>query len=287
MNIDLLEPLNNSTSFNSPIFSKTHRTINVDQKKDKKQKQKMHFNSYFRLLKYSANIPSLFYPGFLFLVFSQASGVLLPFFSGKIMDVITTREAGDSDILNKYCTLFLITLLLSSISSLFRYVCFTLLSEKVATNLKGEAFERFVSFEIEFFEKKETGELLSRIGSDIATLRWAIGANISAFLKSVVLGLGSFLMMFLMNWKLGLLVLLLMPFLVVISAIFAKFSREQTKKYQNMMSETSIIAEETFSNIRTVKAFSQEKNETGHFKSILEGAYKTASKRAFAGGVYR
>ena len=53
------------------------------------------------------------------------------------------------------------------------------------------------------------------------------------------------------------------------------------------MSETSIIAEETFSNIRTVKAFSQEKNETGHFETILDGAYKTASKRAFAGGFYR
>ena len=158
MNSDILEPLNKHSyslsSLSIPIYNKTHRTINVEQKKD--TKQKMHFNAYFRLLKYSTRHPLLFYSGFFFLLISQASGVLLPYFSGEIMDVVKIKENIDTDILNKYCTLFLIIMLLSGITSLFRFVTFALLSEKVANILKLEAFKRFVSFEIEFFEVKRS-----------------------------------------------------------------------------------------------------------------------------------
>jgi len=144
-----------------------------------------------------------------------------------------------------------------------------------------------MSYDLEFFEKHKTGELLSRLDSDIATLRWAIGANISNFLKSIFLIIGCFIIMFLMNWRISLIITTMFPLLIGVSSFFSHFVKKWTKDYQDMIADTSVIAEECISNIKTVKAFAQEENEAIHFGDVLAKAYKTAIKRALAGGVYR
>ena len=90
-----------------------------------------------------------------------------------------------------------------------------------------------------------------------------------------------------MNWEITLIITIIFPLVLAISSLFSKFVKKWTKDYQDMIADTSVIAEECISNVKTVKAFVQEQNEAIHFKDILDKAYATAIKRALAGGVYR
>ena len=90
-----------------------------------------------------------------------------------------------------------------------------------------------------------------------------------------------------MNWKVSLIITIMFPLVIVVSSFFSRYVKKWTKNYQDMIADTSVIAEECISNVKTVKAFAQEQNEAHHFSDILDNAYKTAIKRALAGGVYR
>ena len=139
---------------------------------------------------------------------------------------------------------------------------------------------------MEFYENHKTGELLSRITSDIATLRWAIGANLSKIIKGFFLLFGSIGFMLYLDWKLTIIVLVILPVLMGSSSIFSKYVKEYSKMYQEKIADSTIIAEECFMNIKTVKSFAQEENELRHFKNILKDAYKIAIKKALASAIY-
>lgn len=139
---------------------------------------------------------------------------------------------------------------------------------------------------MEFYEDHKTGELLSRIDSDIATLRWAIGANLSKVIKGCFLLFGSIGFMFFLDWKLTIIILVIIPLLIGISSIFSKYVKEYSKMYQEMVADSTIIAEECFMNIKTIKSSVQEENEFRHFTKILRDAYSIAIKKALASAIY-
>lgn len=176
-----------------PILPKNpFRTIFIAKQKDPKSKsiKKASYSSICRLLSYTFREHCLISLGIVLLILSQLGTVYLPYISGQIVDSILNNN--DMAKMNDFCIKFLITFLISSSALFFRNICFTMIAEKVTIALKNETFARFISFDIEFFENKKTGELLSRLGSDIATIRSATSSDISVLLKSLVIALGKF-----------------------------------------------------------------------------------------------
>jgi ABC-type multidrug transport system fused ATPase/permease subunit len=148
-------------------------------------------------------------------------------------------------------------------------------------------FFRFVNYDIEFSENHKTGELLSRIDSDIATLRWAVGPSFSLILNSTFHLFGSFGFMFFLDFKLTMVILVIFPLIMGLSSVFSYFVKEYSRKYQERIAESTIIAGESFQNIKIVKSFGQEDDEICHFEDILKKAYSIAIKRALAMGIYK
>lgn len=79
----------------------------------------------------------------------------------------------------------------------------------------------------------------------------------------------------------------MVPLFILITGIFSYFTKKYNRVYQDTMAEGSVIAEECFSNIRTVKAFSTEEEELHHFKSINKKAYSIGIRKALMGAAYR
>ena len=128
------------------LINKKFRTIasvfGPSKKSDRKGK-KINYNAYYRLVKYTKKEYPLLISGFAFLILSQVGGIILPYISGKILDVIiTTRDAGS---LNTYCGIFIGIFLLSSFAIFGRFISFSLLSERVSIALKNECFENVLT----------------------------------------------------------------------------------------------------------------------------------------------
>lgn len=267
-----------------PILKKFRTIISTPTQSKKKPNNKMNYSSYFRLLSYTKPHCLLLISGLIFSFLSQLRGIFLPYISGMILDVIITTR--DLNSLNQYCIIFIGIFSLGSFAIFARLICTQLLSERVSIDLKNECFEKFISYDIDFFDKRKTGELLSRLGSDIATLRMAIGANVSQFFRSLFLCISCFVIMFILSWRLALIISALVPIFMVFTTVFSQYLKQMTKKFQDLAADSSVIAEECFSNIRTVKSFSTEFQEAAHFKSTMLEAYNTIYKRSFATGMY-
>ena len=276
-------PKENNIDIDPVINKPFSRSIKppVSSKASKKTAKKASYSSICRLLSYPFHEYPLLILGILLLTLSQLATIYLPLLTGQIIDSLINSK--DTSTLHQ----FLITFIISGSSLFFRNLCFTVISERVTIRLKNQAFSKFISYDIEFFDVKKTGELLSRMNSDIAAIRSAISSDISVFLKSLVLALGSFVIMFTINVYLTLIIMAVIPLFVIITSLFSYYTKKFSSKYQDLMAEGSVIAEECFSNIRTVKAFATEQQETSQFESVMNEAYKLGIRRIAVAAAYR
>ena len=98
--------------------------------------------------------------------------------SGLIIDSIgNDRDIGK---LNKLCFEFVGLALIGATFTLLRGSCFNLLGERVLYSVRTDIFDSFMQKDIEFFDVNKSGELLSRISSDCATLQTATSESISS-----------------------------------------------------------------------------------------------------------
>jgi len=161
-----------------------------------------------------------------------------------------------------------------------------IIGEKIAYKMRQDVFSSFCLNDISFFDSRKTGELMSRLGSDISTIRWASSGNASILLRNILLLLGSFVLLFKISWKLTLVLLSIVPIYTILTILFGKLNKKLAKRYQDMLANNSVIAEECFSNIRTVKSFGSEYKEINLYNFYNDKIYRIGKTKAIADSSY-
>lgn len=172
--------------------------------------------------------------------------------------------------------------LVQSLAGSARYYLFTLAGEKIVIALRQRLFSQILWQEVSFFDFNRTGELMSRLSSDCASLQNTVSVNISMTFRNLGQVLGGLGFMFYTSWKLSLIMLVLLPPTALSAALFGRRIRRVSKSFQGSLAEASIVAEETIFGVRTVKSFVQEEHELGRYQSSLTRALGFARSRVFA-----
>lgn len=264
-----------------PKTKKKYRTLHTEEDllmKKLKERPKFNKNSLFRLFLYTRKEAKLFTLGHAFLLINAGSQIAIPYISGQFLDIVS--KAGNIDDLNFKGFIFLSLTLALALSNFAKSFCFSLMSERVSIQMKKHLFNSLITHDISFFDGKKTGELLSRLGSDIATVKWAASGNFSMFIRNIIVTLGCFFILFTISWTLTLYVALIIPLFAGFSAIYSRYSKKYSRLYQDSIADSSIIAEEAFGNIRVVKSFSTEEYETSHFEEKMSSAYEFGYKKS-------
>jgi len=205
-----------------------------------------------------------------FLIISSAAGLAYPQIVRWMVDNVLEPRRGDR-LLPMVLVLFS-AFFLQSLAGSVRYYLFTMAGEKIVLNLRRRLFSQILSQEISFFDFNRTGELMSRLSSDCATLRNTVSVNVSQTLRNAGQVLGGLAFMFFTSWKLSLIMLVLIPPTALAAAFFGKKIRKAAKAFQASLAEASIVAEETIFGIRTVKSFVQEQKEIDRYQKTLAEA---------------
>ena len=103
----------------------------------------------------------------------------------------------------------------------------------------------------------------------------------SVLIRSTLMCIGSFILLFYINYKLTLILLSTVPLYILVTILFGKINKDLAKKYQDIIANSSIIAEESFGNIRTVKSFGSENKEAEFYNDTINEVYKVGKKKAF------
>jgi ABC-type multidrug transport system fused ATPase/permease subunit len=215
--------------------------------------------------------------GFIFLILSSGAGLTYPQLVRWMIDNVVQPKKLEY-LLPTVGVLFLAFVIQGIFGSL-RYYLFTLSGERIVLRLRKNLYEKILSQEVAFFDYWRTGDLMSRLSSDCATLQNTVSVNISQGLRNLGQVFGGFAFMFYTSWKLSALMFVLVPPIALGAFYFGRKIRKFSKQFQESLAEASIVAEETISGLRTVKSFVQETAESDRYGKTLEQSLAAAKSR--------
>jgi len=208
------------------------------------------------------------------------------FFAGLVL--IDTAQGSVwifSDI-NHIALLLLGILALQSVFSFFRVWLFALVSEKAMRDIRLAVYGRLVRLPIPFFDKRRTGELISRITSDVGLLQDTFSTTLAELFRQVVTLVAGVAFLLFNTPKLTVFMLATFPVLVLFALIFGKFIRRLSKKTQDELAAANVIVEETLQSISTVKSFVGETYEVNRYGKGLEKVVRVALAAAKYRGAF-
>lgn len=119
---------------------------------------------------------------------------------------------------------------MSSVCVFIRATLYNIISERIARNLRYDLYHALINKDVEFFDNRKTGDLLSRLGSDIAVIQEGLSTNVSMFLRSFIFILVSFVFLFYLSWQMTLLMLGSILPVIIFSVVYGKVMKKTQKQ---------------------------------------------------------
>lgn len=218
-----------------------------------------------KLFSYFEKYKKFLITGFILIIISISLGMINPYISKIVIDEAITKR--------KYNLLFplLISMLfISLIRGLIRYAhsyVFESVSQGILYDLRENLYKFLQKQTYEFYDKTQTGELMARMTGDLEGIRMFFATAIPMLFENILNFSISVTIMFFLNVKLTLALLISTPLLLILVYFFDKTIRPEFIKIREKYSKLNIATQENITGIRVVKAFSQEDFEIEKFSS--------------------
>jgi ATP-binding cassette subfamily B multidrug efflux pump len=154
-----------------------------------------------------------------------------------------------------------------------------IISQRSLMKLRKELFEHIQKLSLSFFDRRQAGDLMSRLTNDIDSIGTAISSNVTQIIGSSITLVGIAVMMFSLNVWLALASLIIFPSMVVVTAVIGQRTRSGFRDLMMNMGMLNSIMQETISGQRAVIAFEQQETVNRKFISTNE-AVKAISIKA-------
>ena len=184
----------------------------------------------------------------------------------------------------------LLTLALYVIGAVAQYVqalIMTNVTQKIVYRMRRDISEKIDRMPIGYFERVQTGEILSRITNDVDTLGQSLSQSISNFIWAIISITGIVVVMLTINVTMTLIALLVIPLSALVMGALIKVSQKHFAAQQKYLGIIDGQVEETFSGHLVVKAFNREAAVTEEFNDSNEKLYESAWKSQFLSGMMR
>ena len=135
----------------------------------------------------------------------------------------------------------------------------------VEYDLRERLYGHLQSLELGFFDRQQTGQLMSRVTVDLQGVRFFLGYGLVFIIQSALTLVLAGIAMFVLNPKLAAIALVPVPFVVAVAARYGRRSRPAMQEVQQRIAELTAEAEENVSGVRVVKAFAAEERQHERF----------------------
>ncbi len=157
--------------------------------------------------------------------------------------------------------------------------------QSVIRDLRNRLYKHIQSLPLAFFHKTPTGELISRIISDVMLLQGAVSNVLVGLIKDSFQIVFLIFVIFYMNWRLALIAMILLPVIIYPIVNFGRRHRRLSRSNQQTTAQVSNILYETITGTRIVKAFCMEKYETGRFADTLDKLFSIVMRDTRIGAI--
>ena len=252
---------------------------------EKRKLNKQSFQKLSGIFRFLLPYKWTFIAGLFFLLLSSLTLLTFPFVAGKLIDTAQGEDWIVSDI-NTIALMLVGILAVQSIFSFFRVWLFALVSERSMRDIRQSLYNRLLRLPMTFFDKRRTGELISRITSDVSLLQDTFSVTLAELFRQVVTLIAGIAFLFFTTPKLTFFMLGTFPILVLVAMVFGRFIRGLSKKTQDELAAANVIVEETLQSISTVKSFVGEAYESSRYSKGLNRVVHVALKTAKFRGAF-
>ncbi|MFQ5568725.1 MAG: ABC transporter ATP-binding protein [Rhodothermales bacterium] len=199
--------------------------------------------------------------------------LVVPLGLRELLDAVF--EAGDGSLLNRLALGLFVLFLLQAVFSYFGNYLLEWTGERVVADLRQRVYRHLHRLGLRFYADQRIGDLTSRLTNDVGSVRAAVTRALSELLTQSMMLIGSLALMVALNWRLSLLIFVVVPVATLAARYFGLKIRTLSRGVQDRLAETTAVAEEALSAIRVVKAFARGAHEVQRYADAVEDLFLT------------
>lgn len=205
------------------------------------------------------------------LLLASGTNLIFPWVIQHLLDSVFLRH--DQSLLNQIALLLLAVFFLSMLFGFGQNYLTSYVSERLVADLRKQIHTHLQSLSLAFFNTRRVGETMSRVTTDVTRVQTGLTTNILGLAQQVATLVGAVVIIAVLDWRLTLLIVLVVPLVLLQALFFGRRFRGYSKAVQEELGAVSTLLEETLSSRRVVKAFAREPYEIARFDSGVEKAF--------------
>ena len=143
----------------------------------------------------------------------------------------------------------------------------------VEFDMRNALYAKLLRLSFGFYDRHQTGQLLSRATVDLQTVRFFLGYGLVFLFQNILTIVAASAIMFIVNWRLALVATAVTPLIVIIAYRYSSVAHPVLRDVQQKMADVSTVAEENIVGVHVVKSFAQERNELDKFSNRTERVF--------------
>lgn len=203
------------------------------------------------------------------------TGLLVPLFTGQVVDKFTF-ESINPVFIGALVAVFLVNAVLSG----FGYYLLNKIGEKIIYAIRSVLWDHIIHLKMPFFDKNESGQLMSRLTDDTKVINDFISQKLPGFFPAVITLIGSLIMLFVLDWQMTLLTFITIPIFILIIVPLGKIMQKISTNTQTEIANFSGLLGRVLTEMRLVKVANTEQLELDKAHSNLKKIYDLGLKQA-------
>lgn len=240
-------------------------------------------NSYVikRVLKYIGKYKFSFIISLVLTLFSTVCTLYIPVLAGEAIDMIVSKGNVNFAGLTKILIFILVAIIIGGISQYFTNTLNNRMANNTVKDMRTDAFNNLQYVPVSYIDSRNTGDIVSRIIADAEQFSNGLILGFQNLFSGVITILGTLFFMFTINIWLALIVLVLTPLSLFVSKFISKRTYKYFKKQSEQRGKETSYIEEMLSNIKVVKSYHREDENSENFDVINEELGKDSLNATF------
>jgi ATP-binding cassette subfamily B protein len=158
--------------------------------------------------------------------------------------------------------------------------------ERILADLRNRLFDHLQRLSLGFYERNRAGVIISRLTNDVEAIDQLVTDGVTSLVQNTLTLIGTAILLFILDWRLALATLLVIPFMSIATVIFRKRSARAYADVRERLGLVTATLAEDIAGMRIVQAFTREQTNMRNFKAVTEHYRESNMQTVLLNGLY-
>lgn len=249
------------------------------------EKAKINFSILKRLVVFAKPYKHLFFLVLFGIISLAVLGAIRPMLIGQMVNDYIIKFKDEGKLLIWTLIIFGSLFLEAGLQFLTAYFS-NYFAQNIIKDIRMKIFKHMMQFKVRYFDSRPVGSLITRVVSDLEAITEVFSAGIIDISGDVLTLVFTLVMMFSTDWKLAILTIIPIPFLLIATRIFARAMRKSFQMEREQVNKLNSFVQERITGMSLVQLFNREKREYELFEEINKGHRQAHIKAVWANSIF-